>query len=106
LGRAPVQGGGQALLAFAGDADPGVRRWAIEALYDNVDLVPPSDMARLLSANLAHPDRRVRQTATRLASRVPEGTRRLLYPALARAQPIARTSGLLAEFHSPICSRS
>jgi putative membrane-bound dehydrogenase-like protein len=70
LGRKPFEGSVDFLLTLAEDEHPRVRVAALEALADRVSSVDPARLKSPLLSGLAHADKRVRQAAARLLSRV------------------------------------
>ncbi len=72
LGRIPSDNFGPILLGLARDADGTVRRFALDAILSQADRLPLALVQRALTANLGHPEERVRQAAAQLAARLPE----------------------------------
>ena len=70
LGRAPCENYVPILLPLALDQHPLVRRCALEAIADHAAQLNPTNLLPILPVNLAHPDKRVRQAAARLATLV------------------------------------
>ena len=98
LGRIPGTNGASLLRTLAGDQHPLVRRCALEALGDRPALVAGPEMAKLLPPNFAHEDKRVRQAAARLASRLPEPAWQLLLARdAARATPAERLTAVQSQ---------
>jgi putative membrane-bound dehydrogenase-like protein len=60
------------IAPLATDADPLVRRCALEALLDRADEVPAQQVREAAMANIGHPDKRIRQLAAKLASGLPD----------------------------------
>ena len=60
------------MLSLMRDDDPLVRRCALETLADHLSGAKADMVAAFLPENLGHPDKRVRQAATRLLARMPE----------------------------------
>ncbi len=96
LGRAPVPNGAALLLRLAGDADPQVRRFALDALGDHAAGLDLAILQRAIDANLGSPEKRVRQGAARLARLLPEPAWRELWARQAEASPLARLTATMA----------
>jgi putative membrane-bound dehydrogenase-like protein len=96
LGRVPCQNFGPILLGLARDVSPYVRCHALEAIrahageFDNVFL------QQALAANLVHTDKRVRQAAALLATRLPEPAWKALWNQQKTAAWQARLTTTLA----------
>ena len=97
LGRVPSSNAGPLLAGLATDLHPLVRRCALEALGDRPTLLAGPELARVLAANFGYFDKRVRQAAARLASRLPEPAWQILAKDIKRAAPNARLTGVLAQ---------
>jgi putative membrane-bound dehydrogenase-like protein len=96
LGRAPCRDCGAILAALARDPAARVRLAALDALADRSTDLEPESLQAVLVPNLADGDKRIRQAAARLASRLPEASWSRLGEALRTASPQARLSGVLA----------
>lgn len=72
MGRAEKPVIGFQALSLMHDADPLVRRCALETLADRIGETRPSLIGAFLPENLNHADRRVRQAAARLLARMPD----------------------------------
>lgn len=68
LGRRPGDNSGAILGSLARDPDPSVRRCALEAITDHAGGFENTTLQQAVAANLAHPDKRVRQCAARVAA--------------------------------------
>ena len=84
------------LLPLALDQHPLVRRCALEAIADHAAQLNPTNLLPILLVNLAHPDKRVRQAAARLATLVPEALWAKLWTSLEKAVPQARLTAAMA----------
>lgn len=82
--------------ALANDSDPLVRRCALEALLDRADEVTPQSVLAAASANVMHPEKRIRQLAANLASTLPEEAWQTFWRDASRAAPQARLTAALA----------
>lgn len=71
LGRVPPDNYEQLLVGLSRDNDPFVRRAALEAGLDQLETIDANTLRQIVNANLGHPDKRVRQAATQLASYLP-----------------------------------
>lgn len=96
LGRVPPDNAAALLFDLAADAEPLVRRCALEAMLDQPELVDGPPLIRVLLLNLGDSDKRLRQLAARVASRLPDVTWQGLEVSLERAAPALRLNGLLA----------
>jgi putative membrane-bound dehydrogenase-like protein len=72
VGRVPCDEVGMVLLPLAKDNSILVRRCALEALADQMEQVLSAEVVKVLPINLAHPDKRLRQAAARLAALLPD----------------------------------
>ncbi|MBI3418100.1 MAG: HEAT repeat domain-containing protein [Verrucomicrobia bacterium] len=97
IGRVPCDNCAAILLALASDAQPVVRRCALEAMADLAAQFKPALLTQPLAANLAHPDKRVRQAAARLATLLPEVGWTKYSTNLTRALPLARLTAAMAD---------
>src|SRR6266850_2149352 len=82
LARAPKSNSGALLVALSRDPDATVRRCALESLADLAPQLNIQTVQQGLAANLAHPDKRIRQDAARLATYLPEPAWRALWAQL------------------------
>jgi len=96
LGRVPSENFRPILSALARDPDPLVRRCALESLADRVNDLDNATIQQALAANLAHPDKRIRQCAARLAVGLPESAWNALWTQLARGNIQARLTATMA----------
>lgn len=96
LGRAPEINSYNALLGLALDNVPFVRRAALDALIEQPMLLDPPDYARVVTANLAHADKRVRLAAARLASLAPDDSWDDVIVATRRSGALVQAGGILA----------
>ncbi|HKQ39240.1 MAG TPA: PVC-type heme-binding CxxCH protein [Verrucomicrobiae bacterium] len=68
LGRVPTENYEQILTGLSRDNDPFVRRVALEAILDRLETISANTLQQAANANIAHPDKRVRQAAAHLAT--------------------------------------
>lgn len=68
LGRLPGENAADLLVGLALDSDATVRRTALEAIADRVNLFDTEDLAQVLPQAMAHPDKYVRLAAARVGS--------------------------------------
>ena len=71
LGRVPTDNSADLLMGLSRDNDAFVRRVALEAMLDLLETINANTLQQAVNANLGHPDKRVRQAATRLAAYIP-----------------------------------
>ena len=96
LGRIPCTDYAPILLALSRDIDPMVRRCALEALADRAIDLDNSTLTPAVTANLGHPDKRIRQAAARLGTRLSDTSWRTLRAQLAKPDPQTRLTATLA----------
>ncbi len=101
LGRVPQKKSWPILAELAKDGDQRVRLYALDALNE---LFPDLDSAALpaaVVANLDQPDKRVRQSAARLAAKLPDSAWKQVGSASSKATPSARlTFALVAHWRN------
>ena len=97
MGRYPGPNPSFTLFPLLADAHPLVRRCALEAVDSQLGALENPELVRLLLPNLGHPDKRVRQAAARVASRLSDAAWQGLSGELAHADFGAQLSGLLAQ---------
>lgn len=95
LGRTQPDDADIVLLWLALDTSALVRRAALEAFIDDPTFAEPQAMARVITGNLGHADKRVRLAAMKLASRATDETWGGID--LRGATALAQTTALLAE---------
>jgi putative membrane-bound dehydrogenase-like protein len=78
------------------DADPLVRRCALEALLDRIGEVTAQRVQEIAMANISHPDKRIRQLAAILASGLPDMAWESFWREAGKAAPQGRLTTLLA----------
>lgn len=96
LGRAPGENTGAILLALCKDAEALPRRCALEAMADQARHFDNATLQQALAANLAHPEKRVRQCAARLATFLPEPAWKALWAQQLKGGGQARLTTTLA----------
>jgi putative heme-binding domain-containing protein len=96
LGRVPNETFASVLLALTKDLDSVVRRSALEALADHTTDLDNQTIQQALALNLAHPDKRVRQAAARLAVHLPDAAWNALWAQQVKGVPQARLTCILA----------
>jgi putative heme-binding domain-containing protein len=98
LGRAPLEAGEVTMADLTGDPEPGVRVVALDAWRPAAwKKVRQEWQVALLVLGLGHSDKRVRQSAARLAAASPQATWDVLAHVIAKAHPQMRLSAMLAE---------
>ena len=97
IGRVPCDNCAAILLTLANDAHALVRRCALEAIADLAAQFKPAFVTQAMAANLAHPDKRVRQATARLATLLPEADWTKFSTNLIRALPLARLTAAMAD---------
>ena len=97
LGRIPGPNPSLTLFPLLADAHPLVRRCALDAVADHMERMDSPELLRLLTPNLGHSDKRVRQAATRAASLLSDASWQNFTNNLAQAEPGTQLSGLLAQ---------
>ena len=96
LGRVPCPDFGAIVAPLAEDTSARVRLAALEALADRSALCPPDSLRRAARSNLGQADKRVRQAAARLASRLPAAAWPALEAEVKTAPPRDRLTAALA----------
>ena len=96
LGRIPSENAAPLLLGLARDLASRVRVCALDALADHAGELDNPTLQLALAANLTHPDQRVRQAATRLATYLSEPAWQALWTQRAQGDPQSRLSIALA----------
>lgn len=96
LGRIPCKDFAPILLTLARDANPWVRRSALEAIVEQLENMPPASVARAALANAEHSDKRLRLLAARLAQSLPLENWQAYYITLMRSGAQAQLSAALA----------
>jgi len=96
LGVVPAQNFEPILLGLARDLAPSVRVHALEALRREAGNLAIATIQQALAANLAHPDKRVRQAAALLATTLPDPAWKALWAQQSAGPPQARLSATLA----------
>jgi len=96
LGRAPTDDFAPLLLSLTRDPEPLVRRCALEAMTDHALNLDNRTLQQALAANLAHPEKRVRQCAARLATYLPTLAWNALWAQQLKGIPQARLTTTLA----------
>jgi putative membrane-bound dehydrogenase-like protein len=96
LGRAPCREAGAILGRLAGDDSPRVRLHSLDAIGDRLHELDAGALRPAVLAGLGHPDKRVRQAAARVASRMPQAAWEPLRAEGAKGSVQARLSLLLA----------
>jgi len=96
LGRAPKPNSGPLLVALSRDIDSGVRRSALEAIGELAPGISVQLIQQALAANLAHPDKRIRQDAARLTLYLPDPAWRGLWTQWERGSAQGRLTLALA----------
>ena len=96
LGRSPTDDFAPLLLSLTRDPESLVRRCALEAMADHALNLDNRTMQQALAANLAHPEKRVRQCAARLATYLPTLAWNALWAQQLKGVPQARLTTTLA----------
>jgi putative membrane-bound dehydrogenase-like protein len=96
MGRAPNEGCLPVLLALTRDAEPMVRRWALDALVEQARVLDNATIQQALAPNLGHAEKRVRQSAARLATHLPDAAWNALWAQQAKGSPQTRLTLALA----------
>jgi putative heme-binding domain-containing protein len=96
LGRAPKVNSVPILAGLSRDSDSFVRRVALDALGDLAFMLNPAVMQQAIGPNLAHPEKRIRQAAARLATYLPDPAFKALWTQLGSGAPQARLTAALA----------
>jgi putative membrane-bound dehydrogenase-like protein len=96
LGNAPSENFQTLLLGLARDASPYVRCQALEAMNRQSPQLSAATLQQALAANLAHPDKRVRQNAAQLATRLGPPAWNALWTQQRGGLPQARLTTALA----------
>jgi putative membrane-bound dehydrogenase-like protein len=96
LGVAPAENLAAVLLSLARDASPYVRCHALEAMDQQAAELSAATVQQALAANLAHPDKRVRQAAAQLATRLTPPAWNALWTQQRGGAPQARLTTALA----------
>ena len=73
-----------------------VRRWALDALIEQARALDNATIQQALAANLGHPEKRVRQSAARLAAYLPDAAWNALWTKQIKATPQTRLTLILA----------
>lgn len=90
LGVRPLEDSGALLLGLTRDSSPQVRAHALESLRLQFNKLPLATVQQALAANVAHPDKRVRQAAALLAMQLPDPAWNGLWAQQASVSPQAR----------------
>jgi putative heme-binding domain-containing protein len=96
LGRVPNANPVPLLLALAQDPAPAVRCRALEALTARIADVNPAALTTALAPNFAHPEKRVRLAAARLATSLAEPDWRAFQKQQLQAAPQSRLTAVMA----------
>ena len=96
LGRLPCVGFSPYLGRLAQDVSPYVRRCALEALSEQVELAEAATVAQAAVVNAGHSDKRLQQLSARLAGFLPLTNWQSYFQSLARSTPQARLTCALA----------
>ncbi len=96
LGRIPAENFVPILSALVRDIDSFVRRCALDAMADHAHSLDNITLQQALAANLAHPEKRIRQCAARLAASLPDLAWNALWKQQAKGLPQARLTLALA----------
>ena len=96
LGRVPGENFAPLLLSLSKDSDSLVRRCALESMADRARRLDNAALQQALAANLAHPEKRVRQCAARLATYLPDLAWNALWAQQLKGLPQARLTATLA----------
>ena len=101
LGRSPCAGCLPILLGLTRDTVPYVRVQALQALHDHATDLDMTSMQQAVGINLAHPDRRVRAAAIRLAAHLTEPAWNALWALLKKSTAQARLTGAAISLQRP-----
>jgi putative membrane-bound dehydrogenase-like protein len=96
LGAVPSENFSNVLLGLARDASPYVRCHALEAMDRQAGELSAATLQQALGANLAYPDKRVRQHAAQLATRLTPPAWNALWAQQRGGHPQARLTTALA----------
>jgi len=101
LGRLPGENAAQLLAGLANDADPWVRRCALDAIADNVSLMDAADLLRVVQSGLAHADKYVRLAAARVAARMDNDSWIELTSIIPRNSPAVNAAAIAQTWRTP-----
>jgi hypothetical protein len=97
LGRIPCDNFAPILVGLVRDPEAIVRRCALEGIADNVGRFDEKELVQVLPLGLAHPEKRVRVAAARLAALLSADAWQSLEPACEKAGVQASLSKIMAE---------
>lgn len=101
LGRLPGENAALLLAGLALDHDAAVRRNALDAIGDQIELMDAPDLVRITQPNLVHADKFVRLAATRVASLMDDEAWLALTTAIPRASPAVVGASLAQVWRTP-----
>ena len=101
LSRQPGANADALLLALAEDRDDTVRRCALDAIADQIELVDGPALARVLQSSLAHADKYVRLAAARVAGVMADDSWNALAEAVPRQSRAVNTAALAQMWRTP-----
>lgn len=101
LGRLPGENAAQLLAGLANDVDPWVRRCALDAIGDQIALMNPADVLRVVQLGLSHSDKYVRLAAARVASRMDNGSWIELTSIIPRESPAVNPAAVAQTWRTP-----
>ena len=102
LGRIPCENFAPTLFTLARDNEPFVRRWALEAIAEQLGNLNSAAAMQAAGFSTAHADKRVRLAAARLGAMVPDNDWVTLATSLLRSPPQGRlTSALIQLWRKP-----
>ncbi len=96
LGRTPAENFAPILSALVRDTDSFVRRCALDAMADHARSLDNVTLQQALAANLAQPEKRIRQCAARLAASLPDLAWNALWKQQTKGLPQSRLTLTLA----------
>jgi putative membrane-bound dehydrogenase-like protein len=101
IGRVPQQDAAPFLLGLANDGSAFVRRVALDAIGDHTSLFDANDLVRVVQAGLNHPDKYVRLSAARAASRMDNDTWLDLTTAIPRNSAAVNSAAIAQSWRTP-----
>jgi putative membrane-bound dehydrogenase-like protein len=101
IGRAPGENAADLLLTLANDRNDAVRRVALDAIADQINLFHGADLVRIAQSGLAHANRYVRLAAVRIASRMPGESWLELTTVMPKNSPAVASAAIAQVWRTP-----
>ncbi len=101
LGRQPGENAAQLLTGLALDHDAAVRRHALDAIADQIQLLSAADLVRVVQPGLSHLDQFVRLAAARVASEMDKDSWMQLTTIIPRHSPAVIGAALALVWRTP-----